>query len=52
MIACDGCGKMFEKTDVTLIQPDYYRCYLCDDEQEEEWRKLYLTKKRKINNGY
>jgi len=45
MIACDGCGNMFEEFFVTLVQPDYYRCQLCDDEQEEEWRKLYLTKK-------
>ena len=45
MIACDGCGNMFEEFFVTLVQPDYYRCQLCDDDQEEEFRKLYLTKK-------
>ena len=46
MIACDGCGNMFEDFFVTLVQPDYYRCQLCDDDQEEEFRKLYLAKKK------
>jgi|TARA_R110002072_G_scaffold201335_2_gene359094 hypothetical protein len=41
MIACDGCGEMKSSFDITLIQPDYYRCYECDEKQQKEFEKLY-----------
>ena len=41
MIACDGCGEMKASFDITLIRPDYYRCYECDEKQQQEFEKLY-----------
>jgi hypothetical protein len=53
MIACDGCGEMKASFDITLIRPDYYRCYECDEKQQQEMEKLYYPffekRKAKVN---
>ena len=53
MIACDGCGEMKASFDITLIRPDYYRCYECDEKQQKEFEKLYYPffekRKAKVN---
>ena len=53
MIACDGCGEMKASFDITLIRPDYYRCYECDGKQQKEMEKLYYPffekRKAKVN---
>lgn len=34
-IVCDSCNEYVDKSNITLVQPDYYRCVDCDELEEQ-----------------
>ena len=34
-IVCDSCNEYVDKSNITLVQPDYYRCIDCDELEEQ-----------------
>jgi len=43
---CDGCGEMFDESEIDFTHADYYRCEDCAEKHSEEGYKLYWGKDR------